>query len=70
MGKKKTLSSVHASEVSLLPFLLTGRPMRLLNEVVLTLGRRDGDVLTRTQLGQPSKRRAIAAEPICDDPLG
>jgi hypothetical protein len=39
MGKEKPLSAQHCSETSLLPLVLSGRAMALLDEVVLALGR-------------------------------
>jgi len=54
----------------LLPLLLTGRAVRLLNEVVLPFGGRDRDMFGRGQLGHFSDRRAVAPESIGDDALG
>lgn len=70
MGKAKSLRVAHAPEASLLSLVITGGPMTLLNEIVLTLGSRNRYVLSRSQLRHCPDRRAIASEPVADDPLG
>ena len=68
MGEKKALGAAHAPKASLLPLLLTGRLVRLLNEVVLALLRQNGEMDSRAQLGQLSECRA-ALEAVGDNAL-
>lgn len=70
VGKEKILSAAYTSKSSLLLLLVSGRTMRLLNEIVLPLGNRDRNVLTPAQLGNLSDRRAVTSQPIGDDPFG
>ena len=50
MGKEELLRLFGPSQASLLPLVVSGRAVTLLDQVVLPFGRRDSDVLSRVKL--------------------
>ncbi len=70
VGEKEVLRAPQTSEASVLPLAVSSGPVALLDQVVLSLGRRNLDVLHCCQLGHLLYGCAVTPEPVADGLLG